>query len=71
MQRYRAGHGTAPPALRMTLPINLRNGEHDAGGNRFAPARFPVPLAIADPRERIQAVRGCSCGADAPNQRCR
>jgi diacylglycerol O-acyltransferase len=40
----------------MTLPINLRQGDDDAGGNRFAPARFPVPTAIDDPRARIAAV---------------
>jgi len=42
----------------MTLPINLRHSAHEAGGNRFAPARFPVPLLISDPVERIHAIRG-------------
>jgi WS/DGAT/MGAT family acyltransferase len=57
VRQYHERHGTAPAALRMTLPINLRHSEHGSGGNRFAPARFPVPLAISDPRERIQAIR--------------
>ncbi len=56
VRRYHERHGAAPNELRMTLPINLRQGDDDAGGNRFAPARFPVPTAIADPRERIAAV---------------
>ena len=47
---------TRPEALRMTLPINLRQGGDDAGGNRFAPARFPVPVDIDDPRERVHAI---------------
>ncbi len=55
--RYHERHGTMPAALRMTLPINLRAGGDDSGGNRFAPARFPVPVSIGDPRERMQAVR--------------
>ena len=33
-------------------------GGDDAGGNRFAPARFPVPLGIDDPRARMQAISG-------------
>ncbi|HYL53075.1 MAG TPA: wax ester/triacylglycerol synthase family O-acyltransferase [Acidimicrobiia bacterium] len=58
LMNYHDRHGCAPAALRMTLPINLRHGAHEAGGNRFAPARFPVPLSIADPVERIHAIRG-------------
>jgi WS/DGAT/MGAT family acyltransferase len=56
VQRYHDRHGAVPDALRMTLPINLRHGDDDAGGNRFAPARFPVPLGIDDPEERMHAV---------------
>jgi len=55
-RRYHERHGSAPVELRMTLPINLRQGDDEAGGNRFAPARFPVPTSIDDPRERITAV---------------
>ena len=56
LRRYHERHGAAPTELRMTLPINLRQGDDDAGGNRFAPARFPVPTAIDDPRLRIAAL---------------
>ncbi len=56
VRRYHERHGAAPIQLRMTLPINLRQGDDNAGGNRFAPARFPVPTAIEDPRERIAAL---------------
>jgi WS/DGAT/MGAT family acyltransferase len=56
VRRYHERHGADPERLRMTLPINLRQGGDDAGGNRFAPARFPVPATIEDPRERIAAI---------------
>jgi WS/DGAT/MGAT family acyltransferase len=57
IRRYHDRHDAIPDALRMTLPINLRHGSDDAGGNRFAPARFPVPLHLDDPRDRMQAIR--------------
>jgi hypothetical protein len=42
----------------MTMPINIRNDETaDLAGNQFAPARFPVPLTIDDPVERMTAIR--------------
>jgi len=56
VRRYHDHHGAAPEALRMTLPINLRQGSDESAGNRFAPARFPVPLAIDDPCERMKAI---------------
>ena len=57
LNRYHERHGDCPDALRMTLPINLRREGDDAAGNHFAPARFGVPLTIADPRERVRAIR--------------
>ena len=42
----------------MTMPINIRNdATADLAGNQFAPARFPVPIDIDDPVERMQAIR--------------
>jgi hypothetical protein len=39
----------------MTMPINVRSAEQAMeGGNQFVPARFPVPLDIRDPRERMR-----------------
>jgi WS/DGAT/MGAT family acyltransferase len=57
LHRYHARHGDCPDSLRMTLPINLRREGDDAAGNHFAPARFAVPAALTDPRDRVQAVR--------------
>ena len=43
--------------LRMTMPINLREGETGSrAGNQFAPARFKVPIGIVDARERMRAI---------------
>jgi len=55
---YHEAHGAPVESLRMTMPINVREGENArVAGNQFAPARFPVPVGIADPRERIAAIR--------------
>jgi hypothetical protein len=57
-QRYHDHHGVPVGALRMTMPINIRNDEtEDLAGNNFAPARFMVPLDIGDPVERMKSVR--------------
>jgi diacylglycerol O-acyltransferase len=56
LSRYHAYHGAALSELRMTLPINLRTSDHGSGGNQFAPVRFPVPAAIADPAARMTAI---------------
>jgi WS/DGAT/MGAT family acyltransferase len=56
MRDYHARHGAEADALRMTMPINLRTSQDSPGGNKFAPARFGVPVSIADPRERMAAV---------------
>lgn len=53
---YHERHGTPVDELRMTMPVNLRSDD-DTGkqaGNQFAPARFAVPIGIADPRERMR-----------------
>jgi diacylglycerol O-acyltransferase len=44
-------------ALRMSMPINLRSGEKGRrAGNQFVPARFAVPMDVADPRQRVRAI---------------
>lgn len=56
--RYHRRHDCNIGSLRMTMPINTREG--DAGtvaGNQYAPARMLVPVAIEDPLERMRAVR--------------
>jgi WS/DGAT/MGAT family acyltransferase len=58
LRSYHERHGAAIESLRMSLPINLRTADDESGGNRFAPARFPVPVAIDDPAERVAAIGG-------------
>jgi diacylglycerol O-acyltransferase len=58
LRRYHDRHGVEVTELRMTMPINVRGEEKsDLAGNAFAPARFLVPLDIADPVERMRAIR--------------
>ncbi|HVM07430.1 MAG TPA: wax ester/triacylglycerol synthase family O-acyltransferase [Acidimicrobiales bacterium] len=59
LDRYHRVHGAATNALRMSMPINIRDDSTQGlAGNQFVPARFPVPLGIADPVERMRAIRG-------------
>ena len=56
-RRYHEAMGAEADRLRMTMPINVRTEETaDLAGNQFVPARFPIPLDIDDPAERIQAI---------------
>jgi len=57
LRRYHEQHGKPVDELRMTMPINLREGaEASRAGNQFAPARFAVPVGIAQPERRIRAI---------------
>ena len=58
LARYHQRHGTPVEALRMSMPINIRAADSEVmGGNQFVPARFAVPMNIADPLERMRCVR--------------
>jgi WS/DGAT/MGAT family acyltransferase len=58
LRMYHEAHGAPVESLRMTMPINVREGENARlAGNQFAPARFPVPVGIVDPLERMAAIR--------------
>jgi diacylglycerol O-acyltransferase len=57
LRLYHERHGRPVEALRMTMPINVREGEKGrSAGNQFAPARFPVPIAVPDPLARMRAI---------------
>jgi diacylglycerol O-acyltransferase len=57
-RRYHEKHGHDVDQLRMTMPINVRTeAKANVAGNQFAPARFPVPVGIEDPIERMEAIR--------------
>ncbi|MDQ3145372.1 MAG: WSD1 family O-acyltransferase, partial [Actinomycetota bacterium] len=56
LRQYHLDHGAEVEALRMAMPINTRAEGGSVGGNHFVPARFAVPLGIADPLERMAVV---------------
>ena len=57
-RRYHDDHGEPASALRMSMPINVRTAAtENVAGNKFAPARFPVPLTVADPVHRMKVMR--------------
>ncbi|MCX7619361.1 MAG: wax ester/triacylglycerol synthase family O-acyltransferase [Acidimicrobiales bacterium] len=63
MRRYHQHHGYDIGVLRMTMPINIRGTEDTYRvGNRFVPARFPVPVDIDDPIARMNAIRELVAG---------
>ncbi len=57
--RYHAAHGVSladAPAVRVNMPVNLRpkaDAAPTTGGNRWVPARFPLPLGPSDAADRI------------------
>jgi len=57
-RRYHDKHGHEVEHLRMTMPINVRTqARANVAGNQFVPARFPVPVGIEDPIERMATIR--------------
>lgn len=58
LARYHAVHDADVETLRMGMPINIRSdATATLAGNQFVPARFPVPVTIGDPVERMREVR--------------
>jgi WS/DGAT/MGAT family acyltransferase len=57
LHTYHAHFGVAAPALRFTMPISLRVEGDEAGGNRFAPARFVMSIDDPDLRARAHIAR--------------
>lgn len=57
MRLYHRLHDAPAAELRMTMPINVREGEKEAvAGNQFSPARFAVPINIVKPAKTMRAV---------------
>lgn len=40
--------------IRVNMPVNMRTSEDRSAGNRWVPARFPMPIDSGDPVIRIQ-----------------
>ena len=53
---YHAKMGYAIQKMPIAIPISVRGEDDDAGGNKFAGARFAAPVGIADPEARIKAI---------------
>jgi diacylglycerol O-acyltransferase len=58
LRAYHDHHGASIDRLRMSMPINIRtDATQDLAGNAFAPARFVVPVGVADPLARMAMIR--------------
>jgi WS/DGAT/MGAT family acyltransferase len=58
LRRYHEELGAPTASLRVSMPINLRGeGEGEATGNRFAPARFVLPIDETDPVAAMASMR--------------
>jgi diacylglycerol O-acyltransferase / wax synthase len=55
---YHERHGVELDRLPMAMPVSLRKDDDPMGGNKWAGALFAAPIGIADPEERIAAIRG-------------
>jgi hypothetical protein len=55
LRRYHDHHGAKAEAIRVTMPINLRNPDDPIGNNKFTPVRFVLPIGELDPIERMRA----------------
>ncbi|WP_026910575.1 wax ester/triacylglycerol synthase domain-containing protein [Patulibacter minatonensis] len=55
--RYHEALGRPVDELPLSIPISIRRPEETSGGNRFAAARLSAPTGIADPTERMLAIR--------------
>jgi diacylglycerol O-acyltransferase len=47
-----------PMAVHALVPVSLRPGAASEDGNRFASVFVGLPVAVADPRERLRAIHG-------------
>lgn len=51
---YHQARGGPVPAVRVTMPISIRQSGDSVGGNRFVPARFTLPIDDPDPLARVK-----------------
>jgi WS/DGAT/MGAT family acyltransferase len=58
LQRYHAAHGVGLDEIPIRIRVSLERAEDPMGGLRSAGAMIAAPTGIADPADRIAAVRG-------------
>lgn len=56
LRRYHDAHEAAVTDLRVTMPVSLRADGDPSGGNRITLLRFPLPVSLADPAERMRSI---------------
>jgi WS/DGAT/MGAT family acyltransferase len=56
-RRFHEHAGVHVEHLPMAIPVSLRRPDDPMGGNKFAGARLPGPVGVADPAERIRQIR--------------
>lgn len=61
LRRYHELTGTSASEVPFAIPVSTRGRDHAArtskdAGNRFAGVRFPAPVGVTDPAERIRRI---------------
>ena len=51
---YHEAHNAPCEYVRVNMPVNMRTSSDDSAGNRWVPARFPMPIDTGDPETRIR-----------------
>jgi hypothetical protein len=54
MRSYHEALDAPVDAVRVTMPISVRHADDEAGGNRFTPVRFVLPIDDPDPARRAE-----------------
>jgi diacylglycerol O-acyltransferase / wax synthase len=51
---YHEAHNAPCDYVRVNMPVNMRTSSEDSAGNRWVPARFPMPIDSGDAATRIK-----------------
>jgi WS/DGAT/MGAT family acyltransferase len=51
---YHEAHNAPCEYVRVNMPVNMRTSSEDTAGNRWVPARFPMPIDSGDAATRIR-----------------
>lgn len=54
LRSYHEQRGSHVEAVRVNMPINVRNDGNDDGGNHWVPGRFIIPINLGDARARMK-----------------
>ncbi len=52
--RYHEAHSAPCEYVRVNMPVNMRTSNDSSGGNRWVPARFPMPIDSGPAIDRIR-----------------